>query len=102
VLVLNAIAGMNQLGDVERDMKQVIGFVDFAGGHRYADFDPKTDKVAAYGLAALVAGGVAAKTGLFKGLLLALVAGKKAIAAGVAALGAAATRIFRRNKDRAA
>src|SRR2546426_2131137 len=33
-------------------------------GHRYADFVPGTDKVAEYGIAALIAGGVAAKAGL--------------------------------------
>src|SRR3989449_2653188 len=33
---------------------------------RYADFIPGTDKVAEYGIAALIAGGLAAKAGLFK------------------------------------
>ena len=42
--------------------------VDFQEGHRYADFTESTDKVATYGIAALVAGGIAAKVGLFKGL----------------------------------
>jgi uncharacterized membrane-anchored protein len=96
VLVLNAVAGMNQLAGVERDMRDVIGFTEFADGHKYDQFDPKSDKLAAYGIAALVAGGVAAKTGLFKGLLLALLAGKKVIFAGVAAVGGAFARFFKR------
>jgi uncharacterized membrane-anchored protein len=96
VLVLNAVAGMNQLGLVTRDMKEVIGFTQFADGHRYDEFDPKTDKVAAYGIAALVAGGVAAKTGLFKGLLLMLLAGKKAVVGGLAVIGGAIAKVFKR------
>src|SRR6266581_5803290 len=57
VLVLNAVAAMDQLESVKRDMAKVIGFVEFNGGHRYADFIPGTDKVAEYGIAALIAGG---------------------------------------------
>ena len=48
---------------------KLLSMVSFADGHRYADFNENTDPVAAYGLAALVAGGVAAKAGLFKGLI---------------------------------
>src|SRR6266704_811463 len=66
VLVLNAVSSMDQLEPVRRDMAKVIGFVEFSGGHRYADFIPGTDKVAEYGIAALIAGGLAAKAGLFK------------------------------------
>ena len=38
--------------------------VKFNDGKRYTDFDSSTDKVAAYGLAALVAGVAAKKLGL--------------------------------------
>jgi uncharacterized membrane-anchored protein len=51
VLVLNAVAGMQQIKQIKTDMQQVTAFTDFAPGHRYADFDGKTDKVAEYGLA---------------------------------------------------
>ena len=61
VLVLNAVAGMDQLASVEKDMRNVLAFTDFNPGYRYADFDSKTDKTATYGIAALVAGGLAAK-----------------------------------------
>ncbi|HSU17835.1 DUF2167 domain-containing protein [Longimicrobium sp.] len=93
VLSLNAVAGMSQLPEIERDMQGVLGFVDFNEGHRYADFTGG-DKVAAYGIGALVAGTVAAKAGFFKVLLLGLLAAKKAIVAGVIALAAAAKRLF--------
>jgi len=96
VLELNAVAGMDQLDQVKRDMGQVIGFATFGDGNRYADFDASTDKVAAYGLAALVAGGIAAKAGLFAKLLAALVALKKFILLGVAAIAGFFGKLFKK------
>lgn len=86
VLSLNCVAGMPQLKEIEARSPEILAMVNFNDGHRYADFDPKTDKIATYGLAALVAGGVAAKAGLFKVILGALVAGKKFVILGVVAL----------------
>ena len=60
-------------------MRQVTAFTDFTPGNRYTDFDSKTDKVAEYGLAALVAGGVASKLGLFGKLVALLLAFKKVL-----------------------
>jgi uncharacterized membrane-anchored protein len=45
--------------------KQLLAAVDFNQGRRYADFNSSTDKVAAYGLAALVGGVALKKLGLF-------------------------------------
>ena len=76
--------------------------VDFKEGSRYADFDPKTDKVAAYGIAALVAGGAlaaAAKLGLLKGLWVAILALKKFIVIGVIALVAFVKKFFKRGDN---
>ncbi|HEX5127379.1 MAG TPA: DUF2167 domain-containing protein [Rhodocyclaceae bacterium] len=94
VLVLNAVAGMNQIQQIKTEMRDVVAFTEFTPGNRYADFDSKTDKVAAYGLAALVAGGVAAKIGLFGKLFALLLAFKKAIVLGLAAFGSAIYRFF--------
>jgi uncharacterized membrane-anchored protein len=66
-------------------MQQVTSFTNFTAGNRYADFNGSTDKVAEYGIAALVAGGVAAKLGFFGKLLALLLAFKKLIVLGVAA-----------------
>ena len=79
VLNLNAIAGMDQIETIKKEMRQVTAFTDFTPGNRYADFDGKTDKVAEYGLAALVAGGVASKLGLFGKLVALLLAFKKVL-----------------------
>lgn len=56
--------------------QRLEGF-SFKSGYRYAEFQPG-DKVAEYGLAALVVGGAAAKSGLFKHL------GKWLLLAGIA------------------
>lgn len=100
VLSLNAVAAMEQLPQVERGMQELLGFVEFNQGHRYADFVPGTDRVAAYGIGALVAGQVAAKAGFFKLLLGGLVAMKKFVV--LAFIGAAAflRRLFGREKAR--
>lgn len=99
VLELNAVAGMSQLDQVRTDMKKVVGMASFTQGNRYADFNSSTDKVAAYGLAALVAGGIAAKTGLIAKLVALLIAGKKLIAVGLFALAGLLGKLFKRNKD---
>lgn len=74
VLVLNFVADMNQLAEIERNVPAVLAMTEFNPGERYAEFDPDLDTVAAYGLGALVAGKVAAKTGL---LAMALILLKK-------------------------
>lgn len=96
VLNLNAVASMADVARIEKEMPTVLGFVDFQPGNRYADFDSKTGRMAAYGIAGLVAGNVAMKAGLFKGLLAVLLAAKKLIIAGFAALVAAVSRLFKR------
>jgi uncharacterized membrane-anchored protein len=70
VLSLNAVASMSQLQAIEKDMQEVLSFVEFNEGHRYGDYVAGMDKVAAYGIGALIAGKLAAKAGLFKLLLL--------------------------------
>ena len=79
VLVLNAVAAMDQLKQVEAATPTLLAMVDFQEGHRYADFKEDTDKVATYGIAALVAGGIAAKAGFFKILWIGILAFKKLI-----------------------
>ncbi len=95
VLVLNAIAGMDQIAEIKREMKTVTAFSDFTPGNRYADFNAGTDKTAEYGLAALVAGGIAGKLGLFGKLLALLIAFKKLIIIGVGAAGIALFQFIR-------
>ncbi|MDH2002342.1 DUF2167 domain-containing protein, partial [Pseudomonas sp. GD03691] len=72
VLVLNFVAGMEQLPEIEKNVGKVLAMTEFNPGNRYVDFNPSVDKVAAYGLGALIAGKVAAKVGLFATLLVLL------------------------------
>jgi uncharacterized membrane-anchored protein len=99
VLELNAVARIDQLEAIDQQEPQILGMVDFKQGNRYADFDPKTDQVAKYGLTALVAGGAlaaAAKFGIFKALWVFLLAAKKFIVIGVVALVAFVKKLFNR------
>ena len=98
-LSLNAIAGMESLPEVQGGMQQLLPMVEFDQGARYADFDGKNDKIAAYGLAALIGGGVAAKAGLFGKLGLVLLGLKKAlipIGLGLVAFGKKIAGLFSR------
>jgi uncharacterized membrane-anchored protein len=98
VLVLNAVAGMDQIGMIKAEMPGVVAATEFNAGNTYSDFDSKTDHVAEYGLAALVAGGVAAKLGLFGKLLALLIAFKKVIIVGVLAFFGGIAKLFGRKK----
>ena len=99
VLVVNVVGGMHQLKEVETATPALLAMVNFQEGHRYADFNASTDKVATYGLAALVAGGVAAKVGLFKGLWIGLLALKKFIIIGVLAVAGYLKKFFAGRKS---
>jgi uncharacterized membrane-anchored protein len=97
-LSLNAVAPADALDKVRADMPQVLAMTEFDAGQRYTDYDSKTDKLAAYGIAALVAGGIAAKAGLFAKLGLMLLALKKFVIIGIAAIAAAFRKWFGRRK----
>lgn len=99
VLVLNSVASMSQLPAVEKDAQKVLSFVEFNDGHRYADFNPKVDKVAAYGIAALILGGIAAKTGIFKSILMLLVAAKKLVIMVIVGIGAFFKKLFGKKSE---
>ena len=98
VLDLETIAGMNQLSEIEQNNPKILAMVNFNDGNRYEDFDPKIDKVAAYGIGALVLGTIAAKAGLFKLLLVGLAAGWKFVLVGFAAVVAFFKKLFGGNK----
>lgn len=93
-LSLNAVAGIGQLDQVRQGMQQLLPMTEFDQGARYADHNPSTDKIASYGLAGLIGGGLAAKAGLFAKLGLLLAKGWKLVLFGVLALGAGIRRVF--------
>jgi uncharacterized membrane-anchored protein len=61
---LNLVTGLDELPKYQGDAQQLLGALEFNDGKRYADFNSSTDKVAEYGLAALVLGVGAKKLGL--------------------------------------
>jgi len=65
VLVMNAVAGMNQLPDVQANIDAVLSSFTYSDGNKYSDFNPSIDKVAAWTIGGLVAGKVLAKVGIF-------------------------------------
>lgn len=93
-LSLEAVASIKDLNKVNDGMKQILPMAQFYAGNGYADYNPSTDKMAAYGLAALVGGGVAAKAGLFAKLGALLLAGKKFIIFIILGIGAFFKKLF--------
>ena len=68
-LNLTAIGDIDMLDTFNRDRDNILESIDFNDGHRYADFNPEFDDVAAYGIGGLIAGKVLAKVGFFAVLL---------------------------------
>lgn len=99
VLVLNVVSSMEQLNLVKKKNPQILAAVDFTSGNRYEDYTPGTDKVATYGIATLVAGGIAAKAGFFKAAWIFILAAKKYIIIGLIALVAGLKKYWGRLRD---
>lgn len=74
--------------------KTLLSAISFNEGRRYADFDASTDRVAEYGLAALIGGIAAKKLGLFATLGLLFAKFSKLILVGLVAVGAAVKKFF--------
>ena len=75
---MNLVADLRHLPSLKPHAATLLSNLNFVQGKRYTDFNSTTDKVAAVGLAALVAG-AAFKSGLFAKLLVLLIAFKKVV-----------------------
>ena len=96
VLSLNMVSAMSAIGDVRTAAKDFGKSVSFEPGAAYEDFNAATDKVAEYGLAGLVAGGVGLAVAKKVGLLAILLKFGKLIFLGIAAMGAGVWAFLRR------
>ena len=76
----------------------MLSHVNFTGGKRYGDFNASTDRVAEYGLAALIGGVVVHKLGFFALIAAFFVKGAKFLVVLAAGALAAVRRFFRRGK----
>ncbi|GAB3387695.1 DUF2167 domain-containing protein [Lysobacter fragariae] len=100
---MNAVARMSEMGEVKTGMQRLLPMVEFDAGSRYADFNGSTDKLAAYGIAALIGGGIAAKSGLLAKLGLLLLGLKKLLIPLFVVVAASFKKVvgfFRRDKDK--
>ncbi len=100
ILSLNAVADMNELALVKANIDKVLKIPEFTAGNRYVDFNSNTDKVAEYGIGALVAGGILAKTGFFAIIGKFLLAAWKFILIGLAAIGGGIRKFFNRRSKK--
>ncbi len=102
VLELNFVAGMSQLAEIKAAIPHTLAMVKFSTGNSYTDFQ-SGDKVAAYGLAGLIAAGagakIAAKVGLLAGGLIFLKKFAFIFVIIFAAIGRFFFSLFKRNKD---
>ncbi len=96
-LSMNMVGSLEQLPLLKPHVSLLLANVEFIEGKRYADFDSTTDKVAAVGLSALIAG-AAIKSGLLAKLwafiIPLVIAGKKLLMVLVIALGGLAAKYF--------
>lgn len=97
---MNLVTSLDRVEAEKPAAGQLLAALDFKPGKRYADFDASSDKVAEYGLAALVAGAAAKKLGLLAALGVFLVKAWKLVALAVLGVAAGARRFFGR-KDNA-
>jgi uncharacterized membrane-anchored protein len=98
VLSAVLVSSPNGLDESIAEFKEALAGFEYLPGQRYAEYKPG-DKIAKYGLAALITGGAAAiavKTGLWKVILGGLIAGWKFIAAAAVALFGGLARRFKR------
>ena len=61
---LNFVADLDTIERYKPTAQQLLAAIEYRAGQRYADFNPSTDKIAEYGIAALVGGLAAKKLGL--------------------------------------
>lgn len=81
---------VTQLDRIDRDKtisEKLLASLDFKPGYQYGDFDADTDRIAEYGLAALITGAAAKKLGLFAVIAAFLAKFAKVIIAALAGLG---------------
>ena len=93
---LDLVTGSTTIEQYKARAGTVLAALDYDNGKRYGDFVAGTDRMAEYGIAALVGGLAAKKLGLLALGGLALVKFAKVIGIGAIALFAGAARFFRR------
>ena len=95
---LNLVTDSDAIDVAKEHAKELLGATEFQSGKTYTDFAPSTDKVAEYGLAALIGGLAAKKLGLFALGAAFLAKFAKVLLVGGAVAAGSVARFFRRKK----
>jgi len=93
---LNLLSDSQRIATDKAAARELLADLQYNAGKRYEDFSATTDRVAQYGLMALVGGAVAKKLGLFALLGAMALKFAKVIFVGVLAFGAGIVKFFRR------
>jgi uncharacterized membrane-anchored protein len=93
---LNLLSSSDRIASEKAVAHELLADLQYNAGKRYEDFSAGTDRVAEYGLLALVGGAVAKKLGLFALLAATALKFAKVIALGAIAFGAGLVKFFRR------
>jgi uncharacterized membrane-anchored protein len=96
---LNLVTSAAEVEAHKPAARELLAAVNFNEGKRYGDFNESTDKVAAYGLAALVGGVAAKKLGLLATLGVLIAKFGKLLIVGVVALGAGVVKFLKGKKE---
>ncbi len=96
---MDMITTLDSVQSDSADARNLLGDLGFDAGKRYQDFDSSTDKVAEYGLAALVGGIAIKKLGLFALLAAFFIKLWKLILVGFFAVSAAVRKFLKKRKD---
>ncbi|WP_225769267.1 DUF2167 domain-containing protein [Inquilinus sp. Marseille-Q2685] len=93
---LNLVTSTATIEGDKKYARELLGAISYNPGKRYADFNESTDRVAEYGLAALVAGVAAKKLGLIAIIGAFVLKFAKVFVIGFGVLGVALAKLFRR------
>lgn len=93
---LNLLSDSNRIATDKAVAHELLANLSYQSGKRYEDFSASTDRIAEYGLLALVGGVAAKKLGLIALVLAFVLKFAKAILFGAAVFGAGVMKFFRR------
>lgn len=95
---MNLVTGMGTVESQKPMARSLLAALEFDKGKGYGDFNASTDRIAEYGLAALIGGVAAKKLGLFALMAAFLAKFAKVILLALVPIGAVVMKIFKRRK----
>ena len=98
---LNLLTDSSRVAGDKAVARTLLGALDYNAGKRYDDFNMSTDRIAAYGIAALIGGVAAKKLGLIAVIGAFLLKFAKVIAIGAAAFFGGIWKFFGRKRSQA-